>query len=60
MSITYHEFGGRSDVLTVKLAGCVVGRIQPAPGGYQYLPKAGGRGEVLPSIAAVKRSLEAS
>jgi len=47
--------------LTVKLEGVVVGEIRKIGGGYQYFPKGQSQGgEILSSVLAVKRSLEAS
>lgn len=49
---------GKTQVL-VLLDGKQVGTIHQVRGGYQYVPKGGGlRGDVLPTLGDVKRSLE--
>lgn len=38
----------------------VMGEIRPVPGGYQYVVRGSKmRGDVMPTVAAVKQSLEA-
>lgn len=42
----------------VRLGRRVIGSIRKADGGYQYVTTTGARGEIFPTVAAVKRSLE--
>lgn len=49
---------GNSGV-SVRIDGKVVGEIRKVEGGYQYFPKGHSKGgEILPSMLAVKRTLE--
>jgi hypothetical protein len=60
MSITYvYSPTGSQKPIIVKLDGKAVGKIQQVAGGFRYMP-AGSRtgGAVLPSVAAVQRSIE--
>lgn len=42
----------------VRLGRRVIGSIRKADGGYQYVTTTGAKGEIFPTVAAVKRSLE--
>lgn len=62
--ITYGGESFSEGTVKVYSGGLRVGTIKPATGGFYYLPKGlpdnpRNRGETLPSIVAVKRTLEA-
>jgi len=45
--------------VSVRVEGKVVGEIRKVDGGFQYFPKGQSKGgEVLPTVQAVKRTLE--
>jgi len=49
---------GNSGV-SVRIDGVVVGEIRKVEGGFQYFPKGQSKGgEVLPTVMAVRRTLE--
>jgi hypothetical protein len=59
MAFSYREEPGKSVVVLID--GRVVGHILNTRGGYVYAPKGSTlRGETLPTVPEVKRSLEAA
>lgn len=57
--ITYHETKSPTWRITVKLDRKVVGQIRNVAGGFQFFPKGKDKGgDILPSVKAVKRSIE--
>jgi len=68
MMITYENQNGKKDSrgnrqwgIDVRLEGKIVGVIESVAQGFRYVPKGRKKlaGEVYPTLAAVKRSLEA-
>lgn len=59
MALTYKVASGKSSIILVMLDGKRVGKIVNEMPGWRYFPNGQTKGgELLPSLSAVKRSLE--